>query len=223
MENDVVKAAKPVIDYLLGFRYRLAAGENIDLHTLRAEIQNHLRKMVATLQSIPSMQARINTIHYVMTGFADEVILSSSWNHAREWHDRLLEIEEFKTSVVGEKFFDLLENEGYRDPELAELFFTCLALGFRGRYRNQEEKLSLIKGRAYAALPQRLPDNERHLTPGAEYIIGGGKKHLPQVFGFSAIGVVLLVSIVIYFIASQWMWSDIADIINDVSRSLVPK
>ncbi len=220
MENKVITAARPVIDYLLGFRYRLETGDNIDTHVLRGDIVNGLMKMESILQSIPSMQPKIQTIKYIMTGFADEVILSSKWPHAKEWHDRLLEMEFFKTSIVGERFFDLLENEGYRDPELAELFYTVLSLGFRGKFRNKEEKIATIKQRAYAVLMDRLPDDERRLTPGAEHVIAGEKKYLPKMFGLSAVAAVLLVSFVVYFVTSQWMWSDIAEVINEVSRSI---
>ncbi|OKY76357.1 MAG: hypothetical protein BM485_03720 [Desulfobulbaceae bacterium DB1] len=221
MDNRIMNAARPVIDYLLGFRYRLEAGEQVDSHSLRADIVTRLAGMEASLQTVAALQPKLPTIKYIMTGFADEVILSSAWNRAKEWHERLLEMEFFRTSVVGERFYDLLENEGYRDPELAELFYTILALGFRGRYRNQPEKVTGLKLRTYALLPNRLPDDERRLTPGAEHVIAGDTRYLPKLFGLSAIIAVLLVSFLIYFITSQWMWNDIAGVINDVSRSLI--
>ncbi|MFH1216389.1 MAG: DotU family type IV/VI secretion system protein [Pseudomonadota bacterium] len=221
MENRIMNAARPVIDYLLGFRYRLEAGEQIDTHSLRADIVTRLSGMEASLQTVAALQPKLQTIKYIMTGFADEVVLSSQWNRAKEWHERLLEMEFFRTSVVGERFYDLLENEGYRDPELAELFYTIMVLGFRGRYRNQPEKVTGLKQRVYALLPNRLPDDERRLTPGAEHVIAGDTRYLPKLFGLSAIIAVLVVSFLVYFITSQWMWSDIAAVINDVSRSLI--
>ena len=221
MGNLVVAAARPVIDYLLGFRYRLESGENIDSHTLRGDIIHCLGEMESSLRTNPAMHTKIEPIKYIMTGFADEVILSSDWDRAKEWYDRLLEMELFKTSVVGERFYTLLEDEGYRDADMAELFYTCLVLGFRGRYRNQQEKINTIKQRLYALLPNRLPDDERRLTPGAENVIGGKQKHLPRMFGLSAIAIVLLVALVLYFVASQWMWNDIAEVINEVSKSLL--
>lgn len=220
MENEVIKAARPVIDYLLGFRYRLEIGVQIDLHTLRGDLLNLLGGVEGQLGRVAAMHPRINTIKYVLTGLADEVILTSNWTHAREWHERLLEMEFFKTSVVGERFYDLLEQEGYRDPELAELFYTVLVLGFRGRYRNKEDELRIIKQRVYAVLPQRLPDDERRLSPGAEYVIAGNQKNLPPLVGFGAVAGVLLFAALFYTIASQWMWSDITEVIHQVSSSL---
>ncbi|MFZ5758292.1 MAG: DotU family type IV/VI secretion system protein [Thermodesulfobacteriota bacterium] len=221
MENRIMAAARPVIDYLLGFRYRLEAGEQIDSHSLRADIVKRLGAMEATLQTVAALQPSLQTIKYIMTGFADEVILSSAWSRAKEWHDRLLEMEFFRTSVVGERFYDLLESEGYRDPELAELFYTLLVLGFRGRYRNQPEKITSLKLRVYPLLANRLPDDERRLTPGAEHVIAGDTRRLPKLFGLSAILAVLVVSFLLYFTTSQWMWNDIAGVINEVSRSLI--
>jgi len=221
MANEVIKAARPIIDYLLGFRYRIELGESIDLHTLRGELLNILGGIESRLSSVPAMHSRINAIKYILTGFSDEVILSSNWPHAREWRERLLEMEFFKTSVVGERFFDLLEQIGYHDPEMAELFFTILALGFRGRYRNNQEELRIIKQRVYAVLPNRLPEDERHLSPGAEHVITGKQTNLPRIFGFGAVAGVLLASLIFYIVASQWMWNDIVKVIHQVSSSLV--
>ena len=221
MGNLVVNAARPVINYLLGFRYRLESGENIDTHTLRGDIIHSLEEMESSLRTNPTMHNRIEPIKYIMTGFADEVILSSNWDRAKEWHDRLLEMELFKTSIVGERFFTLVEDEGYRDADMAELFYTCLVLGFIGSYRDQQGKINTINQRLYALLANRLPDDERRLTPGAENVIGGKQKHLPRMFCLSALAIVLVVSLVLYFVASQWMWNDIAEVINEVSKSLL--
>ena len=223
MGNTIVAAAKPLIDYLLGFRYRLESGENMDSHTVRGDIIYRLGEMESSLRTNPSLHSKIEPIKYIMTGFADEVVLSSNWDRAKEWHDRLLEMELFKTSVVGERFFTLLEDEGYRDPDMAELFYTCIVLGFRGRYRNQQEKINTVKQRLYALLPNRLPDDERRLTPGAENVMGGKQKNLPKMFGLSALVIVLIVSLFLYLVASQWMWSDIAEVINDVRKSLLSR
>jgi type IV/VI secretion system ImpK/VasF family protein len=220
MADQVMKTARPVIDYLLSFRYRLEIGESIDLHTLRGDLLQALRNVEIQLSNIPMMPQKVDTIKYILTGFCDEVILSSEWSHARDWHERLLEMEFFKTSVVGERFFHYIEHEGYHDPEMAELFFTILTLGFRGRYRNNREELQIIKQRLYAVLPHRLPEDERHLSPGAEYVITGKQTHLPRLIGTGAVAGALLVSVICYTIASQWMWNDIVKVIHLVSLSL---
>jgi len=220
MHNLVSMAVKPVIDFLLGFRYRLETGTEIDLYALRKDIHTALQGVDAAVHGSPALHSRAEIIRYVVVGFADEVILTSQWNKANEWREKLLEMELFKTSVAGERFFELLEQYGYRDAELAELFFTCLALGFRGKFRSREDDLRAIKQRVYAVLPQRLPDDERILTPAAGVAFTGGDKMMPRIFGISTVVIVLLVSTIGYFVASQWLWTAIAETIHAIALSL---
>jgi len=220
MQNQVSIAVKPVIDFLLGFRYRLETGAEIDLYTLRKDILNALQTVDGVIRNSSTLHARADIIRYLLVGFADEVILSSNWSQAKEWREKLLEMELFKTSVAGERFFDLLERDGYRDPELADLFFTCLALGFRGKFRAREDELRAIKQRVYAVLPNRLPDDERILAPGAGVAYTGGDKMMPRIFGVSTVLAVLLVSTIGYFVASQWLWSGISETIHAIALSL---
>jgi type VI secretion system protein ImpK len=220
MQNPLRAAVKPMIDYLLGFRYRLETGAEIDLYGLRKDILNTLQTVDVVLRSSPGLHSRVETIRYLLVGLADEVILSSTWSKAKEWREKLLEMELFKTSVAGERFFDLLERDGYRDPELADFFYICLALGFRGKYRSRENEIGAIKQRVYAVSPSRLPDDERMLTPGADFAYTGGDKIMPRIFGISTVVAVLVVATIGYFIASQWLWSAIAETIHAIARSL---
>ena len=48
MQNQVSMAVKPVIDFLLGFRYRLETGAEIDVYALRSDIHNALQSVDAS-------------------------------------------------------------------------------------------------------------------------------------------------------------------------------
>jgi len=220
MPSPLRVAVKPMLDFLLGFRYRLETGTEIDLYSLRSDLLATLQKVETSMRQSASLHARVDTLRYLLVGLADEVILSSNWSRAREWREKLLEMELFKTSVAGERFFDLLEMEGYRDRELAEFFHICLALGFRGKFRNRATELIDLKHRVYAVSAGNLPDDERILTPGADYAFTGGDKVLPRVFGITTVVAVLLVATIGYFISSQWLWSAIAETIHAVAQSL---
>ena len=220
MPDQVSLAVRPVIDFLLGFRYRLETGGDIDLYTLRNDLHNALQTVEAVLRDSPTLHSRSELIRYLLVGFADEVILTSTWSRANEWREKLLEMEFFRTSVAGERFFELLEQYGYRDGELANLFFTCLALGFRGKYRSREEELRTIKQRVYAVLSERLPDDERVITPGADFAVTSGNTVMPRIIGLTTVFGVLLATTIGYFVASQWLWSSIIDAIHTMARSL---
>jgi type VI protein secretion system component VasF len=122
----------------------------------------------------------------------------------------------FEKNIAGERFFELLENDGYRDPELAELFFVCLAIGFDRKIVRDKE----MKKRLYALINERLPEDERRLSPGAEEAIVKPISILPPLFGIVAITTVLIVSVVVYTISSQLLWHEASDFIHNVSQTL---
>ena len=75
MPDQVSLAVRPVIDFLLGFRYRLETGGDIDLYTLRNDLHNALQAVEAVLRDSPTLHSRADLIRYLLVGFADEVIL----------------------------------------------------------------------------------------------------------------------------------------------------
>ena len=86
---------------------------------------------------------------YALVALADDLALHSDWDHAESWNRYLLELRHFNTSFAGQEFFDRMGRLKQRlttthDPNLREqvlgaieIYFTCLEMGFRGRYRGQ--------------------------------------------------------------------------------------
>src|SRR5688572_29670317 len=88
------------------------------------------------------------TAKYAAVALADDLALHSDWDHAEQWNRYLLELRHFNTSFAGQEFFERLQRlrqqlAGVQDPGLREqvvgtleIYYTCLRLGFRGRYRS---------------------------------------------------------------------------------------
>jgi type VI secretion system protein ImpK len=75
---------------------------------------------------------------YAVCAWMDETILSSSWARKNEWRPELLQRVYYHSSDAGEKFFERLRSLGAHDNDIREVYFLCLALGFRGRYCGPE-------------------------------------------------------------------------------------
>jgi type IV/VI secretion system ImpK/VasF family protein len=85
---------------------------------------------------------------YAVVALADDLALHSDWDHAEQWNRYLLELRHFNTSFAGQEFFERVgrlrqQLAGVQDPTLREqvlgtleVYYTCLRLGFRGRFRN---------------------------------------------------------------------------------------
>jgi type VI secretion system protein ImpK len=80
---------------------------------------------------------------YIMAALADEVFLSFEWFGHDAWRDNMLESQLFKTQVAGEHFFQRLDNLiTHHDPtraNVAAIYLLALGLGFRGKYRDQDD------------------------------------------------------------------------------------
>lgn len=75
---------------------------------------------------------------YALVAFLDEIVLNSAGAAREVWVSRPLQLELFGQNVAGEEFFDRLERmRREREPriEALEVYFTCLALGFGGKFK----------------------------------------------------------------------------------------
>ncbi len=109
---------------------------------------------------------------YVMAALADEIFLSSNWQGRDTWP--LLENKLFNSHASGEILFQridlLLQDRGRSHSDLAMVYFQALALGFRGKYRDHDERgeLEQYRHRLFVHIYHRAPDdlvNDRSLFP----------------------------------------------------------
>jgi type IV/VI secretion system ImpK/VasF family protein len=218
MATQLAETIAPVIDHIQQLDRALQTGG--DLAAVRSDIVQGLLVMEQEIQRQPGGQARFKTVKYVLASLADEVVLASGQADIGGWQGDLLEMELFNSSVAGERFFELLEAEGYRDPDLAELFFLAMVLGFQGKYRNKPEAVQKYKERCYALIPDRLPEEEKMIAPDACEVACEGHETVSPLFGLWTVVVVAVVAFGLYAVASQWMWADASEYINKLSDAL---
>jgi type VI secretion system protein ImpK len=71
--------------------------------------------------------------------WVDEAILSSSWEGRTNWLGQELQRFYFHTTSAGETFFARLEQLPGNETNVRQVYATCLALGFRGRYFSEKD------------------------------------------------------------------------------------
>ncbi len=212
-KNVIIEKAQPVMEYIIDQRRKFETAEVMP-DVLRLELKKKLSDMETELLKFHQIHSRLDTIKYVLTALIDEIVIFSNWRYVDQWQINPLEMEIFGKNIAGERFFSLLEKEGYSDPEMAELFYLCLCLGFK----RDEKKYWEYKQRLYALIPNRLPEDERRLAPGAEETIQRKLNQLPPLIGLMVLVIVIFVSAILYGVASQWLWNDAADLIHNISR-----
>jgi type VI secretion system protein ImpK len=81
-------------------------------------------------------EAELAEARYALVAFIDEQVLKSSWSGRAEWMSQPLQLIFYREYTAGENFFVRLRSllqSGSR-PLALEVYYLCLALGFRGAY-----------------------------------------------------------------------------------------
>lgn len=106
--------------------------------TLRQKIDEQFRALESRARQGGIPLEDVQLVKYAMAAFIDETILSSQWPAKDVWSGKPLQLEYFNDFSAGEEFYVKLEavraGANPRKAEILEVFYTCLALGFRGKY-----------------------------------------------------------------------------------------
>ena len=110
---------------------------------------------------------------YALVYWIDEILINSSWSHALDWREHILEWDFYRERLGGEAFFDRArEAEALSRTDPLEVFFLCVALGFQGKYTYSRPELRKWAEHAYGRIasanthPDRfLPESPRDEDP----------------------------------------------------------
>lgn len=90
----------------------------------------------AVSQGVPLSRADQGA--WFVAALLDDIAINTPWGGASGWPSLPLVVSLYGNVDAGERFFDLAEDLmrfPERDPELLELVYMCLSLGFRGKHR----------------------------------------------------------------------------------------
>jgi len=92
---------------------------------------------------------------FAVCAWIDEALTSAAWSGQADWHDSPLQLKFYQTRDAGAQFFERLERLTPRQDPVREVYYLCLALGFKGRC-SSERDLKRLK--------RRLRSNLRRLS-----------------------------------------------------------
>ncbi len=85
---------------------------------------------------------------FAVLAWIDEVILRSPWNKRPRWQGETLQGEYYRTTDAGEQFFERLNLVGADRGDVREVYYLCLAMGFKGRYCHEGDNSFLEEVKA---------------------------------------------------------------------------
>ncbi|MBI3871712.1 MAG: DotU family type IV/VI secretion system protein [candidate division Zixibacteria bacterium] len=128
------QTCQPVFSFILG----LLGGNDLgDPAALRTNIGTIFAQMERQTRQAGITAEEILSARFALTAFIDEAIARSDWSGKSGWAQNPLSLEYFNTNNAGVEFFDRFEELRLRPDaktDILEVYYTCLALGFEGKY-----------------------------------------------------------------------------------------
>ncbi len=126
--------ATEIFLFALGMRSRAAQAEFSAVHPGALRLFEEFEQKAKAQRMDPEDVA---AARYALAAFVDEVVLSSDWSGREQWADDPLQLHFFGTYLAGEGFFERLDVLRAQEKTRAgalEIYYLCLALGFKGKY-----------------------------------------------------------------------------------------
>ncbi len=122
-----------LIAYIAYFQ-KAGAKRSISFDQLLADVLRLLSESEASIQHQNIGAEDYDQARFAICAWIDETILSSSWEWRAEWQKNQLQRRYYNTTDAGQEFFERLNNLGMHQQEVREIFYLCLAMGFKGQY-----------------------------------------------------------------------------------------
>lgn len=121
-----------------------SSGRYADAQSMRQRCKELLTEFEEESDRLGFEVKDMQAIKYAIVAFIDETVLTSDWEHKDSWAANPLQLDLYKHYGAGEHFFELLKKSQTR-PQILEVFYLCMALGFKGKYRQrQQEQIQVL-------------------------------------------------------------------------------
>jgi type VI secretion system protein ImpK len=150
-KNDLVTFAGPIFDLIL----RLKAGIVAPSNELRPQVAALLDDFERRAERYRFNHKIVQVSKFALASFVDETVLTNNFPLRAEWEKNPLQLEYFGEQLAGNKFFDKLQamlKQIETTQDAVEIYYTCMLLGFKGRYGvyEQDKLLAIMQSTANA-------------------------------------------------------------------------
>ncbi|MBE7446417.1 MAG: DotU family type IV/VI secretion system protein [Planctomycetia bacterium] len=131
-----------LIAYVVYFQKTLATKQP-KYEQVKADILRLLTQSENCLKNDFFSREDYDHARFVICAWVDEVILNSAWVQKNQWQKEQLQRIYYHTADAGEEVFERLNTLGLHQREVREVYYLCLALGFKGRYCHKSDEYLL--------------------------------------------------------------------------------
>ncbi|MEW6730049.1 MAG: type IVB secretion system protein IcmH/DotU, partial [Acidobacteriota bacterium] len=133
-DNGLMDLATPVLEVIMQLKAGLIKPSN-DLRTTFADL---FKRMDQQGDQLGFKGDQLQAVKFALAAFVDETVLTADFPLRDEWEKYPLQLEYFKEHLAGVTYFERL-NQLLKDVEknasVIEVYYLCLILGYKGRYK----------------------------------------------------------------------------------------
>jgi type VI secretion system protein ImpK len=207
---------------------------NIDLAKLRKSMNLEIDSFNIKAKNNGFSAQQISLARYALCAVIDEFVLDTPWGANSNWSEHSLLNTFHQDSSGGEKFFTILsklQQDVAVNIELIRLMYTCISLGFLGKYRimsGGEQELRKIKHSLYKKIKKTTADNENTLSDNVSPLDAKNVNIIKRVPVRVLTLIIAISLLVVYSTASLVLYQKSQGVIKDlrgivVENALLPK
>ncbi len=114
--------------------------DSMSFGQVQINVQRLLSETESTMRSWEVDTEEYNEARFAVCAWVDEVLLSSTWAGKTEWQKDSLQRKYFHTADAGQEFFERLNGLGQHQRDAREIYYLCLAMGFKGRFHQEGDE-----------------------------------------------------------------------------------
>ncbi len=133
-QNPLLVMATPILELILKLKSAIVSPSS----DLRNTFSNLLKEMEFQASKLSYPSQAVESGKFALAAFIDETVLTADFPLRQEWEKYPLQLEYFGEHLAGVKFFERLEEllkETLQNVDIIELYYVCLLLGYKGRYK----------------------------------------------------------------------------------------
>jgi type VI secretion system protein ImpK len=197
-----------------------------DAETLRDNLISLINECENTARRSASAQD-VEDTKFALVAFVDETVLSSDWAMKGAWMANPLQLQIYNRFDAGEHFFERMDIilKSPSRSQVLEVYYLCLALGFKGRYQLvDQDQLRARIAAAHSALKQAPEMQPGPLSPNGkprDQLAAEVKSKLPT---WAMLAGAVTIGLVVYMIMSIFISnkaSGVKENIEELSSSVL--
>lgn len=127
----------------VGYSLRSVGKKQQSYDQVKSDVLRLLSQSENCLRDGLVSQEDFDLARFAICAWVDEAILNSPWQEKNRWQTEQLQRLFYQTAAAGEEFFERLNSLGLHQREVREVYYLCLAMGFKGRYIHEGDEFLL--------------------------------------------------------------------------------